>query len=437
MSWLDLIDIDGRSVRWSEGAFHDAPVDRQQGTAVRVLSNYSGAPMGVDVLPARTAEYGFVIERRLRDAGITDGVTQVLVHRVEKHGDLARIFFTAAPVDLRLAYQQAVERNTEHLAVLPLGQALLGWLQHERLDDQVLLILHGETIELIVYSGRSVVLVERVSRYGDDPAEIERQAQQLTRTLLEADRNGKNVPRQATLFQHGPRAEKACAQIVEALQRDAGIDTHTLAPLIGPLNGQEWASSLYALHELTPLTAADNTAGSKALLLAERSAPAAAVLVLLLNLVFGGLALSHWNQARALNAELEAQGGSRAEQELVQHMRNAIEHADRLSQVWEPALRFIALQDRARAVPDLATLMQDVRESAPAGLHVTEVGVISNDKSTLIIVAGKGRLYEGSIADEQKLVELLSLRGYEVVKRQIDAASGDNAFELALSWKGH
>ena len=90
----------------------------------RVLAELPGAISAVTTIKGARAHVAAQIEKRLREDGLTDGESQVIVHHVERLGGACRVFYTACPAEAwqdLLAWAQA---QSDHCLVF-LPEALL------------------------------------------------------------------------------------------------------------------------------------------------------------------------------------------------------------------------------------------------------------------------------------------------------------------------
>ena len=178
MKWTTAIDLDGRMLAFPSTEVTALGRHARITEALKVISDFEDAYFGVETLPAQTVELAHVVERRLRDAGITDSVCHIVVHERQTLGDVARVFYTAIPVETRLKYRQWASEAEAPVALFPLAGVLL---QHALAvkEGRIALLAHGECLDVVVPADGRIVAAERMRRYGESDDELHRLLEQL------------------------------------------------------------------------------------------------------------------------------------------------------------------------------------------------------------------------------------------------------------------
>jgi hypothetical protein len=96
-----------------------------------VLTDFGGALSGVSSVSGRSAYAGALIGRRLRDEGLVDGETRVLIHRRVKDSGGFLCLYTAVPMDAWRRMQSWAQNQKEHCLLIPQTAAMLRLLPRE------------------------------------------------------------------------------------------------------------------------------------------------------------------------------------------------------------------------------------------------------------------------------------------------------------------
>lgn len=412
--WQQLLDLEGQTLTQNSipAASIRLPEDLQGPTLL--ISDFASAPFGVDTLPAHSKRLAPLVEKRLREQGEIDGLAQVLIHTSEQQGNIARVFYTAVPVTQHLSYHQLCKNHTDNLLIFPLADALLALACQQELNDGLLLFVHGQCVDLLMLREGQVRAAKRLRRFDDEAIEQQRLASAIQRIWQdEASSEADLVVVEQVLG--------AAASLNEFLAQKGIIKavplTLTPSHLFSALNLFKAAQS--PTERLSYLSAV--------------SLPWVAMLMVLFCLLTGAL-MVHWRlDTMALQASLPSTNLA-AGPLLRQTISTALQDAEQLSDSQQTLTDFIQLAERARRVPDPASLIQHLRNSTPADITLTEASIVSNPEGGLIIVVGRSQSAAAPLGAENDFVKALEAHGYQVVRREIEGGAGSSLFRLALTW---
>ena len=426
MKWCDVIDIWPRE--------QQAPADWSvPDLFVRVLSDLDEAPVGVVSMSLPAREHGPLLEKHLRDVGITETVSTVLTHGIRRSGELARVFYTAVPVAARLR-RARWKRTGQHLFVYPVA-ALMGRVVTAGPGlAAAVLIKDGAALVVVAMDGE-VRVAEWFSLVGVEEEDAQRLSGILRRDL-------------ASHWDQGGRAEDGTVLSlfhVGAGQGEEGesLPGRTARLLAGMLEAMPLPpqSGKRVLRVETAARLLDHARLSDALQTgfdrfacqAERAVPYAAialvmlVIALLLQMVAAGNELDRQRQAFVA---VQERLGPEDRGEIERLSAVELERSQRTTRLQE----LLSLREKAGRLPDLRRVLQDVRMAVPATVRVSEVGVVAGKDSSMVFVTGTTQWSGRVLTDEQQLVAELEKRGYSVQQREFFSASTSSGFRLALTW---
>lgn len=389
-------------------------LDALRGPAV-VISDYQGAPFGVESLPAHHNDLAPLLDKRLRDEGDIDGLARVIIHARERQGDLARVCYTAIPLAVSMRYRRWVGQSNEHVLLVPLLEALLILARRQGLDNGVLAFVNDDSVDVLVLQDGLVLHAGRQRLYGGDSRDHARIAA--------------FIAAQQSLF-----ADRERRVELLLLERSAGEGK----PLIDALAASVFKNvisvmSAARLFEHVSIKHSDLDGVSRALYLANRALPWAVAGMLALCLVSLAGALYWKHELGSLQAALRDVNAQGVNQTL-EDIGGALRSAEGLASSQRERVDFVHLAERVRTTPDPARLLRHLRQAVPDGIELIEAGIVSDEGGVLVIVAGRSESVAAPFAAEERFVKALNDLGYEVVRREISSGLGNSLFRLALTW---
>lgn len=410
-----LLDLKGKV--WQVGPETSGIVeslDALRGPAV-VISDYQGAPFGVESLPAHHHNLAPLLDKRLRDEGDIDGLARVIIHARERQGDLARVCYTAIPLAVSMRYRRWIGQCDDHILFVSLLEALLILARRQGLDNGVLAFVSDDSVDVLVLQDGLVLHAGRQRLYGSDSS---------GHTRIAAF-----IAAQQSLF-----ADRERQMDFLLLERSAG-ESQPLIDALASSSFQNVISLMPAarLFEYVSIKHSDLDGVSRALYLAKRALPwaVAAMLALCLASVAGALYWKH--EARSLQASL-SDVKAQAVNVTLAEIEGALRSAESLALSQRERADFVHLAERVRTTPDPASLLRHLRQAVPDSIELTEAGIVSDEAGVLIIVAGRSDSVAAPFAAEERFVKALNGLGYEVVRREISSGIGNSLFRLALTW---
>lgn len=110
------------------------------------IDDFGTAPAGIHVLDGKPAYATAIIERRIRDQGLADGESHVVVHRRMGVTGGEQLLYSAVPVERWQQQQAWISRQDDHCMVAP----LLGLLEQSLADECGVVACHGRQITILV-----------------------------------------------------------------------------------------------------------------------------------------------------------------------------------------------------------------------------------------------------------------------------------------------
>lgn len=424
MKWRDVIDIRPRGT----GAAPDLGCEELY---VRVLSDFDEAPVGVAAVTLPLRDHAPVLEKHLRDTGITETVSTVITHGIRRSGELARVFYTAVPIASHLRRQRWGVKG-KHVFVFPVAALLARAATDAPGLSSAVLIKSGAAL-VIVAREREVRVAEWFALGGSADDDAVRLAEIVRRDLIaEADETSTSEDAVPVNIYH----VDAEASFGDGAESTARALSRVLSGMSSPqhLGGVvvtiSRAASLLADAKLTdsvqrPL--------DRLAYYAERCVPVAAFVMVALTAsgLFGALqSAAELERQQQAYQETQQRIGSGDQQEIARLSALEIERTQGTARLQE----LLMLREKAARLPDLRRILQDIRTAVPERVKISEVGVASGEENAVIFVNGSMQWSGEVLADEHRLVAALQQKGYVVKQRDFFSASASSGFRLALTW---
>ena|GEM_PF-807702 len=411
-----LLDLNRSPIRLDDSG--STPVklpDDFSGPCV-VITDYQASPFGVETLPAQHDNLAPLLEKRLRDQGDIDELAQVLIHAKEQQNGLARACYSAVPVSTHLRYRNWCAQHDDHVLLFPLPEALLALSRQQALHDGMLIFVHGQSIDLLVFQDDKVLAANRMHLFSHDSSEYQRLARQISSSTLQLNSAPANTP---CLLVEATAGE--CAPLQNAL---FALQLALNAPVL---------PAVQLFRALKPKQA-DVTSASRFMYIAHLALPVVGVFMLVLCLASAGLTWYWKQQAENYQQALTAFSHSNSVAAPGPALESALREANLLVQSQGELQAFLDITERASKTPAPAQLVQNLRLAATKNIELTEVSILSDKRETLIIVVGRSGGIAAPLEAETRFVNALNKQGYTVVKREIESEAGKSLFRLALIW---
>jgi hypothetical protein len=119
MNAATLLYLDNQWRFCEDGNFRDSVEYPNLDYPALVLSDFGSSISGVSVLSAHNRYLDALIARRLRDDGLVDGETKVLIHAKEQSGGDCQVLYTAVPMETWRRLQAWALAQREHCLLIP------------------------------------------------------------------------------------------------------------------------------------------------------------------------------------------------------------------------------------------------------------------------------------------------------------------------------
>lgn len=396
----------------------------------QVMAVLPGAVSAVTTIKGARAHVAAQIEKRLREDGLTDGESQVIVHQVERLGDACRVFYTACPADVWQTLLAWAQAQADHCLVF-LPESVL-W--HSLAPGQGIVARTGRHLSFVGRHGRQP-LYARATALSDAPGELAAAASLLGRRVASQLAGlGSRLALRWLLIDDPAAASADAGTTAGKTAESALIETFSGAcgervergrhdPFIAGSGTVD--SALPRLLAQAPTRVALNPAPARLSAAAERTLPWLAAAALAAALVLTGLAAWQTQDRRAQANELArlVQDQHQFRQQLEQ-----LAGSSQLPPELTPTLEFLEqvarVQARLAPVPALEAIAQ-ASDDALAILRVrSDAGVAGSDLDGSVIVVEGRMLTRDGDRHLARFVQQLRLAGYQPTPVEAASAGG-------------
>ncbi|MDI1229629.1 MAG: hypothetical protein PSU93_00570 [Methylobacter sp.] len=402
---------------------------------VRMITDYAGSAFGVEALNASLDQVSIVLEKKLRENGLIDGFSEVIIHQVSRIAGLSVALYTAVSVDTFLTYGRSCQAHKEPCHPIALAHCLYRYALSITGESTAVVLQHGRCVDFVLVNNGHAVAAERLLVYARDD-DGDKMVVQLLQAFAAVEKRGAELPAKVVWLVHDSASLEAESWFAEFKHRATFCSAELAADL--PFYGNETvgiSSGDQLFNALTVKDVLSNKTDQRLTLIADSVMPwltglaATACAVLL---VWNVVAYFQLSSVKQTVSQLEGSAEFTKIGQLHQAMLTA--EAERSPMITESA-KFAAELQKTR-VRDVRRVMMDIRASLSDLVMIRRVEVINSEgESPSILVEGKGVEFPGAVRGEELLSEALRSKGYEVNKRSLEIKKNDNAFSFLLKWR--
>lgn len=134
---------------------------------VLALDDFGTAPSGIQVLDGKTEHASAIIEHKVREQGLADGESHVVLHQRLRVTGGQQVLFTAVPVLRWQQLQSWIERQEDHCLVVPLLSLIAGKLE----EGCGVIACHGRQLSVLVHHANRLIYLSGMA-YSDNPDDL-------------------------------------------------------------------------------------------------------------------------------------------------------------------------------------------------------------------------------------------------------------------------
>jgi hypothetical protein len=431
---LPVINLDNKWYIYQGAHLKEIEKPEELSSTNLILTDFNDAIFGLETVSGPVEHAAALIEKRLRDIGLLDGPSKVIVHNSRKIGDTVVVVFTAIPAESYSEYFELVDKQNDHCLIVPLMSVLEKQVDRDSEKSSAVIFHHDREFDLIVVHDNKIRKVSRLTAFSTSEEDINSTLDTLSKEInaYNLDTNSPiSTIKWLNFLAPKGEAQKYSSKIHELTSVDVVEGPHSDILL----HGEEYKTSIpFLINDINAEDAA-NDSTSKILYKSERMLPlvAALLLVILLALTYN---MWKWN-AQISDIEQELSQSNRAKidndiasikSDLAQSNRKfaSNKNAQETSQ-WLYNLNGI------QSSPDPKQLVDDIGSALPQEVQIVGISLDARRSPATVVLDGMiDKPLKLALKDLENMSTSLLNKGYKMESNSSIELSDNNDFRMTL-----
>ncbi|MCF6300909.1 MAG: hypothetical protein L3J52_07315 [Proteobacteria bacterium] len=431
---LPIVNLDNQ---WHlmQGA-HLYKIDRPDsldGTRV-ILTDFHDAVFGLETVSGPVEHSAALIEKRLRDIGLLDGPSKIIVHNSRKIGDTATVLFTAIPAESYADYFELVNRQADHCLVVPILSVLAKQADTTQADGQVIIFHHNREFDLLIVKDKRIKKVSRFTSFSTSDEDIESILGSIAEEINTQNNevSGKIQSIKWFSFLEQKNELNALSEKLRALTNIEIIEgAHT--DIIYQDN--EYKTSLLHFFDDINVNDSANDKTSQALYKSEKALPLVAAMFLAIILSLAGV-LWKWNsQINNIQQELSQSDQSQLEADIAA-IKSDLTKSNREfanNRNAQKTSQWLYNLNGIQSSPDPKQLVEDIGNALPDDVQVVGISLDSRKSPATVILDGViDKPLKLAMKDLENMSSSLLTSGYKMLSNSSIELNDNNDFRITL-----
>ena len=400
----------------------------------------AGAVFGISTVIGKANTAPALLEKQLRDQGVTDDIAHLLVHQTQTRMGSTELVYTAVPIKTWRRYQQLAVNHPQLLLIHDWVSALMHWAKTRSLSSGVLMVLHPQGLDVVVMEASKVRALDRLQVFkgeGNAWGRLDQRVMSMIQDLDVIDAGPNNTRPHSALLIVCRGSESFVPQILQGLSPVTVREVWAEAPdLVQPhlLNSSvqvlpmEWDT----LTTTLPLRQAVNSPVDKAAAWSDRWAPAIGTAAFGLSCIMAITSAFMHYQTQVGLASIS--GNVQKMQTVWQTLNTDVQQAEQLTAQQKDMREWVRQRVGSSKVPDMSLVLLHIKNALPPSMVIDEVGLVIDKDTHLVTVIGHADLIEDSLRSESTFAQALQLDGFTLKKRDLLMQDGQPKFKLSMTW---
>ncbi len=431
---LPIINLDNQWYLMQGAHLHkiDKP-DSLDGTNV-ILTDFNDAVFGLETVSGPVEHSAALIEKRLRDIGLLDGPSKIIVHNTRKIGDTATVLFTAIPAESYADYFELVNRQTDHCLVVPVLSVLAKQIDPTQAEGQVIVFHHNREFDLLIVKDKRIRKVSRFTSFStsedDVNSTLDSLAEEINIQNNELSGTIKSIKWLSFLEQ-----KDELSVLPKKLNALTNIDVIEGAHTDVIYQDKEYKTSLHQFFNNIKVADSANDSTSQILYKSEKLLPLVSVMFLAIIISLVGVMWKWNNQISNIEQELSQSNQSQLEADIAMIKSDLAKsnrqfennrNAQKTSQ-WLYSLNGI------QSAPDPKQLVDDIGSALPEDVQVTGISLDSRKSPATVILDGViEKPLKLAMKDLENMSAVLLKNGYKMLTNSSIELNDNNDFRMTL-----
>lgn len=399
-----------------------------------ILTDFQDAVFGLEMVTGPVEHAAALIEKRLRDIGLLDGPSKIIVHETRKVGDTATVIFTAIPADTYTEYFEMVNKQNDHCLLVPLLSVLCKQANQDNEKNQAIVFQHNRDFDLLIVKDKKIKQISRLTSFSTLEEDINQTLDTLADEIKSQNVDSDNKIESIKWFSFLEESHDSHV-LLKKLNDLTGIEVIQGAQADIIYENREVKTSI--LHFFNNISAKDaaNDNNSQMLYVSEKILPLVAVVFIVI-LAYLSVLMWQWNgEINGIKQELSQSNKSQltaelkrieSELSLSNQQFSANKNAKNTSQ-WLYDLNGI------QAVPNPKQLVDDIGQALPEDVQIVGISLDSRKVPATVVLDG---VIDKPLKLAMKDLENMSLKllenGYSMQSNTSIELGDNNDFRITL-----
>ena len=431
---LPVINLDNKWYIYQGAHLKEIEKPEELSSTNLILTDFNDAIFGLETVSGPVEHAAALIEKRLRDIGLLDGPSKVIVHNSRKIGDTAVVVFTAIPAESYSEYFELVDKQNDHCLVVPLMSALEKQVDKVNGKSSALVFHHDREFDLIVVKDNKIRKVSRLTSFSTSDEDVGSTLDTLSKEINEHNLDV-NSPITSIKWLNFLAPKSAAQNFADKIQEMTGIDVIQAAHSDIIVNDEEYKTAIPLLINDINAEDAANDSSSKMLYKSEKILPLVAALLLVVILGLG-YKMWKWNsQISDIQQELSQSNRAKIDRDiasikadLAQSNRQFVsnKNAQETSQ-WLYNLNGI------QSSPDPKQLVDDIGSALPQEVQIVGISLDARRAPATVVLDGMiDKPLKLALKDLENMSTNLLNKGYKMESNSSIELSDNNDFRMTL-----
>ncbi|MCF6317722.1 MAG: hypothetical protein L3J83_00330 [Proteobacteria bacterium] len=431
---LPIINLDNQWYLMHGAHLHkiDRP-DSLDGTNV-ILTDFNDAVFGLETVSGPVEHSAALIEKRLRDIGLLDGPSKIIVHNTRKIGDTATVLFTAIPAESYADYFELVNRQTDHCLVVPVLSVLAKQIDTTQTDGQVIVFHHNREFDLLIVKDKRIRKVSRFTSFSTSDDDVNSTLDSIAEEINTQNNEVSGTIKSIKWLSFLEQKEKLSV-LPRKLSALTNIDiiegTHT--DVIYQDN--EYKTSMYQFFNNVNAGDSANDNTSQVLYKSEKLLPLVSVMFLAIIISLVGV-MWKWNsQISNIEQELSQSNQTQLEAD-IDKIKSDLAQSNRQfanNRNAQKTSQWLYNLNGIQSAPDPKQLVDDIGNALPDDVQVTGISLDSRKSPATVILDGViEKPLKLAMKDLENMSAVLLNNGYKMLTNSSIELNDNNDFRMTL-----
>lgn len=399
-----------------------------------ILTDFNDAVFGVETVTGPVEHSAALIEKRLRDIGLLDGPSKIIVHDARKAGDTVTVLYTAISAEGYAEYFELINKQKDHCVIVPLLSVLMKQFDTNNHEGQAIVFHHNRQFDLLVMKDKRVKKVSRYTSFSDDKEDVASIFETLSEELNNQNQGIDEQIKSVKWFSFLEKNEDIDT-LVNNLGKLTGINISKASHSDIVFNDKEYKTAMKGFYKNINFKDAANDTTSQVLFNSEKYLPLVASIFAVLLIGLLGI-MFKWNgQIKNIERELSQSNRSQLEAEIRKINEDLVlsnkdfeknKDAQKISQ-WLYNLNGL------QSSPDPKKLVADIGKSLPEDVKIVGISLDSRNTPATVVLDGViEKPLKLAMKDLENMSANLLNNGYKMLSNSSIEVKDNNDFRMTL-----